>query len=78
MKRIAMLVIAFFLLLIINGCSSKLIFVPNQCVIPTIDDPSINTITTGNLLDESKRCASNYAKQKEAYEKLKKSIEICK
>jgi hypothetical protein len=37
----------------------------------------IDTVSKETTLGESKRCAKNYFQMKEAYQKLKKVVEVC-
>jgi hypothetical protein len=68
----------FCAVLIISGCSSKLMLVPVACEIPNVNEPIIDTFDKNTTLEEAKRCAHNYFQMKEAYEVLKKSVEVCK
>jgi hypothetical protein len=77
MQLIVKMLIAFFVVLTISGCSSKLIMVPIACEIPKVDEPMIDTVSKESALGESKRCARNYFIMRESYEKLKKVVEVC-
>jgi len=68
----------FSLGLIISGCSHKVMWVPTQCTIPSVDEPLLDTADRNTPLGEAKRCAMNYTRVKESYEKLKKSAEVCR
>lgn len=78
MKQIAKVLIAFFALLIISGCSHKIMVVPTQCVIPQTDEPSLDLVDKNTTLGEAKRCAYNYTQMKEKYEMIKKASELCR
>ena len=76
-QQIVKMLIAFFVVLITSGCSSKLIMVPTACDIPKVDEPMIDTVDKDTTLGEAKRCARNYFIMRESYEKLKKVVEVC-
>lgn len=69
--------VIFSTALTISGCSGKVIYVPKQCEIPKVDKIVIDYKDRNTTLGEAKRCASNYTKYKEAYEKLEASIKVC-
>ena len=77
MQLIVKMLIAFFVVSITSGCSSKLIMVPIACEIPKVEEPMIDTVDKDTTLGESKRCARNYFIMRESYEKLKKVVEVC-
>jgi len=77
MVLIVKMLLASFIVLAINGCSSKLIVVPMACEIPKVDEPIIDMVDKNTTLGEAKRCAKNYFQMKESYEKLKKVVEVC-
>jgi len=52
--------------------------VPVACEIPKVDEPILDTSDKNTTLGEAKKCASNYFRMKEAYESLKKSVEVCR
>lgn len=76
-QRLKILMI-FSAVLITSGCSSKLIIVPTACEIPNVEEPIIDTSDKNTTLGEAKKCAMNYFQMKEAYERLKKSVEVCR
>ncbi len=51
--------------------------VPTACEIPKVDEPMIDTVSKNTTLGEAKRCVKNYFQMKEAYQKLKKVVEVC-
>jgi hypothetical protein len=51
--------------------------VPTACEIPKVDEPMIDMVDKDTTLGEAKRCAKNYFQMKEAYQKLKKVVEVC-
>jgi hypothetical protein len=68
----------FSLALTIDGCSSKLIFVPSGCNISNVNYPILDLVDRNTTLGEAKRCATNYTLYKEAFEKQRKIIEVCR
>ncbi len=78
MKQIVMPLIAFCLLSIISGCSSKVIVVPSGCNINSVDDPAIDLVARGSLTEEVRRSLTNYTLYKEAFEKQKLIIDVCR
>jgi len=67
----------FSLVLIISGCSHKVMWVPTQCVIPDYSEVSLDTNDRNTTLGEAKRCTINYSRVKEANEKMAKAIKLC-
>ena len=78
MQLTAKMLVIFSLALIINGCSSKLIVVPSGCNIISVDYPILDLVDRNTTLGEAKRCVTNYTLYKEAFEKQRKVIEVCR
>lgn len=78
MQQIAKTLVIFLLAITINACSSKLIIVPSGCNISNIDYPVLDLVDRNSTLGEAKRCAVNYTRYKEAFEKQRKIIDVCR
>lgn len=78
MRVIAITLTLFLLALTTNGCSRKIIMVPSGCNINQVDDPVLDLSDRNTTLGEAKRCTKNYTLYKEAFEKQKKIIEVCR
>lgn len=78
MQLIVKMLVSFFIVLTISGCSHKLIYVPTKCNITTVEYPMVDLVNSNTMLGESKRCFKNYIMYKEAFEKQNKMIEVCK
>ena len=79
MKHFVIMLMSFFLLLSISGCTPKTIYikVPQKCTIPDTEEPSIDNSYGGDIMVSAKRCAKNYTKMKEYADKLKVNSKVC-
>lgn len=73
MKQIVMLLIAFLIMLITNGCTS-LFF----CTTPDVVASEYDNIQQNSLLGESKKCYKNFLLAREEIEKLREANRVCK
>lgn len=78
MRQSALMLLTFSMILIISGCSSKVIFVPSGCNIQSVDKAIIDTKQNSDILEASKQCAKNYTKVKEENEILRTTIDACR
>jgi hypothetical protein len=78
MFRSVTILLAFFTVLTISGCAEKTVYVPQKCVVPTVEQPMIDYNQSNSLLEEAKRCAYNYFQMKEYADRLNKASETCK
>ena len=76
MKQIAKLLNAFFIAVLISGCSSK--YSLFSCKTPDVKEVKVDNSHRSTLLGESKKCYKNYLLIKEENEKLRKANEVCK
>lgn len=74
MKRIAMLLIVCLALITISGCAKPVL---TKCKVEHVEEPILDYDTKKDLLGESKRCLTNFTKQKEYSEKLLKASSKC-
>lgn len=77
MRQIVKILLIFLTVLSISGCSQKIVYVPQKCIVKDVEDPIIDTSKKDNIFDASKQCAKNYMKTKEAFEKLKANVKVC-
>jgi len=65
------------MILTIKGCGAKIQKVPQKCITPKPDKPTIDNEQCTNLLDSSKQCLSNYTKMKAYAIKLEEANRVC-
>jgi hypothetical protein len=67
----------------ITGCAEqhpepKIVYVPQKCIIPKVDEPTIDNKSYTNSKDIVAKAILNYEAMKEYAEKLLASQEVCK
>lgn len=83
MKQIAMLVCSISTILIFNGCCCKdplppqIVYVPQKCVIPKVDDPKIDNTKYIHYEDIIGKGLLNYLAIKQYAKKLLASQKVC-
>ena len=77
MKLMLKTLTLFFVLLLTEGCSQKLILVPRACHIPKVDTMVVSNSNEPTTLGEAKQCATNYFKVKQNYDILSEAIQVC-
>lgn len=73
MKQTAKLVIAFSIMLIINGCTSLF-----WCTTPDVKEAEYDNTHKNSLLGESKKCYKNFLLAQKEIKQLRESNEVCK
>ena len=82
-RMIATIALLILILLITSGCAIKqpelhIVYLPQKCVIPTVDEPTIDNTSYTEPRDIVGKTLMNYTKMKEYAEKLLASQEVCK
>jgi hypothetical protein len=77
------LLLAILISLNFNGCSepqpeAKIVYVPQKCVIPLVDEPTIDNTSYTRSKDIIAKAILNYEAMKKYAEKLLSSQEVCK
>jgi len=81
--QIVIAVYAIWIALLINGCAVKqpelqIVYLPQKCVIPPVEDPTIDNASYTEPRDIVSKALTNYTKMKEYAEKLLASQTVCK
>ena len=83
LRQIVMLVSLTLTIISFNGCCTKcpetsVVYVPQKCVIPSVDEPLIDNTRYDRSEDIVSKALLNYVEMKKYAQKLLKSQEVCK
>lgn len=81
-QMIAIVLFSSLMILSFNGCCPKcpepnIIYVPQKCIIPTVDLPIVDNSDTNTSKGAVSKALLNYIEMKKYAEKLLKSQEVC-
>ena len=82
-RMIATIALLILILLITSGCAIRqpepqIVYLPQRCVIPTVEEPTIDNTSYSEPKDIVAKALTNYTKMKEYTEKLLASQVVCK
>jgi len=79
MKTSVKMLSAFLMALSISGCGQKAVvqLVPQRCITPTPQKPSIENAICADSLESAKLCLRNYLKMKAYAAKLEEANKVC-